>query len=75
VPTFEASDRFMKEWHALDLDERKAFAEMRKQFAAALRHGGVLPNGLRVKSFQSIDGMFEIAYTCRSVCSGVTRPP
>jgi hypothetical protein len=30
VPTFEASDRFMKEWHALDPDERKAFAEMRK---------------------------------------------
>ena len=35
---------------------------MRLQFVAALKRGGPLPNGLKVKDFRSIQGMREIAW-------------
>jgi hypothetical protein len=45
VPTFEASPEFMKEWRALNHDERRAFAQMRRQFEAMASGPAILAFG------------------------------
>ena len=62
VPTYEAVDRFLRDWADLTPEQREAFHRMRRKFVTDLKSGGPLRAGLRVRQLESAPGVFEITW-------------
>ncbi len=64
MPTHEETDRFWRDWKRLSADEKRRFLEVVKRFSEDLeqRPPGQFRKGIRVKSMQGTDGIFEIAW-------------
>jgi hypothetical protein len=61
VPTYDSTERFLRDYLALTLERRVLFNRAVKKFVADLRTGR-FRKGLRIKSFQGLDGAFEMTW-------------
>ena len=61
MPTYQASERFLREFQALTAQQRRAFQRARQRFVDDLRRGPFRA-GLRVKAYQRIEGWFEMTW-------------
>jgi hypothetical protein len=64
LPTYEKTDQFERDWARLSPSERQQFREAVKRFVEDLEQlpPGQFRQGLRVKSMQGADGIFEMTW-------------
>ncbi len=62
MPTFEAVDRFRRDYEQLDPQQREAFKHARDQFVEDLGSGGGFRPGLRVKRVQGAGDVWEMSW-------------
>ncbi len=62
MPTYEVTERFLRDWDNLTPAQQEAFSRMRKKFVADLKAGGPLRAGLRVRQLESAPGVYEITW-------------
>jgi hypothetical protein len=61
LPTYEATERFWREYERLDPEQRAAFKRAVERFVADLRTGR-FRKGLRVKAVAGLPGCFEMTW-------------
>ncbi|MGH9062575.1 MAG: hypothetical protein ACRDZQ_08025 [Acidimicrobiales bacterium] len=61
MPTFEATERFWREYHRLSPERRGAFRRTVERFVADLQQGSFRA-GLRVKGIAGMPGCFEMTW-------------
>lgn len=63
MPTYEASRRFLREFHRLTAAQQTRFMRAAAQLVLALRTSlPVFPSGLRVKRVQGSDDVWELTW-------------
>lgn len=61
MPTYQADERFWREWRRLPREHRAAFRRARDRFVAGLESGSLDPS-LRVKRIQSTRKVWELTW-------------
>lgn len=59
MPTHDETDQFKRDWARLSSDEKQQFRDAVRKFVEDLSRGE-FRRGLRVKSMQGADGIFEM---------------
>jgi hypothetical protein len=62
LPTYERSPQFIRDYEALNKEERAAFRRAVDKFIQDLKAGTGFRKGLRVKRIQAWEGMFELTW-------------